>query len=508
MKYPDRPKKGDKDYKLYRRLEMLPGLLTWATILGSIILSFLAPIMAVVFIIIYDVFWLTRVFIVTGHSLVAYRQMRKNEKIDWLKKAQKLGVCDGLSMENVYHLIVIPYYREGLEILEPAIKSIVDSNYPKDKIIISMSGEQRAGKEAYTRQKVLKKKYGGLFKKFLTNVHPVLPGEMKVKTNNANWAAKKGIEYLKTAKIPIDKVIVSNFDCDTCIHKQYLAKTSYHFIGEKERYRQSYQPLPTYNNNIWDTIAIVRIVALGASFWHLTESARPERLVTFSSHSMSLKALKEVGFWQSDVISDDSAIFWQCYIYYDGNYTVRPLLISVSMDATLAGSFWKTLVNQYKQKRRWAYGIESFPRIGVAFFRGTKISFFEKFRHMMLMIEGHYSWATSSLIILFLGWLPLIIGGNEFNETVVSHSLPLLTEALLTFGMSGILVAMVLSFYLVPKKPSGYKKIRYLGMLFQWLLVPFIAPIMGFPAIDSQTRLMLGRYFSSFWVSEKLRKSK
>jgi hypothetical protein len=313
---------------------------------------------------------------------------------------------------------------------------------------------------------------------------------------------------LKANNIAPIQVVVSNFDCDTRPHPEYFGCVSWHYVNNPNRARSSYQPLPMFNNNIWDTNFVVRIISLGTSFWHMIESVRHERLVTFSSHSMSLTALLEVGKWQSDIISEDSAIFWQCYCRYDGNYHTVPLFLPVSMDATLADTTWKTLVNQYKQLRRWAYGIESFPRLLRVFHNSkSKISFWSKVSITFTMLEGRISWGTTSFLLLFMGWLPLMVGGAAFNEMVLAHNLPLITQLLMRVAMVGIIVSGVLSFFIVPHRPKRYKWWKNLSFGVQSFFIPVVALLMSAPpAMDAMTRLMLGKYFGSFWVSEKKKK--
>jgi len=249
----------------------------------------------------------------------------------------------------------------------------------------------------------------------------------------------------------------------------------------------------------------VRIISLGTSFWHMIESVRHERLVTFSSHSMSLTALLDVGKWQNDIISEDSAIFWQCYCKYDGNYRTIPLFLPVSMDATLADTTWKTMVNQYKQLRRWAYGIESFPRLLRVFFnKDSKISRWSKLSISGTMLEGRISWGTTSFMLLFMGWLPLIVGGSQFNEMVLAHNLPLVTQTLMRLAMVGIICSGILSFFIVPRRPKHYSRIKSISFSVQAFFIPVVALLMSAPpAMDAMTRLMFGKYFGSFWVSEK-----
>ncbi len=413
-----------------------------------------------------------------------------------------------IDWRDVFHVIMLPTANEGPEIIEPAIEAVKNSNYPLNKIIILLALEEREPKEKRDqKEKILREKFGGLFYDFLVTVHKVAPGEMKCKASNTSYAAKELKKYLEKKKIPLENVILSNFDCDTQVHPQYLAALTYAYVTEPDRLRRAYQPLPMYHNNLWDTIAPVRVVVTGSSFWHMIESMRPDHMVTFSSHSEPFKTIVEVGYWPVNVISEDSVIFWKCYDYFDGQYKVKPIYLPVSLDAVLGNNYWHTIKNQYKQKRRWAYGIENLPLLARAFLKNNKISFLKKLKHILEMIEGHHSWATAPLILALLGWLPLILGGERFNELTIAHNLPFITRNLMTLAMIGLVVTMFLSFLLLPPRPAKYSPKRYVFMFFQWFLAPFIAPFLGaLPAIDAQTRLMLGKYFGEFWVTEKIRK--
>jgi hypothetical protein len=123
------------------------------------------------------------------------------------------------------------------------------------------------------------------------------------------------------------------------------------------------------------------------------------------------------------------------------------------------------------------------------------------------MLEGHHSWATAPFILAVLGWIPLIIGGEQFNQSVLAHNLPFVTRWLMNLAMLGLIISMSLSFVLLPPRPKKYSRWKNVYMLLQWVLVPVIAPFLGaLPAIDSQTRIFLGKYFGEFWVTEKIRK--
>jgi len=191
----------------------------------------------------------------------------------------------------------------------------------------------------------------------------------------------------------------------------------------------------------------------------------------------------------------------------NGDYKVQPIFYPISMDANCAKTFFRTLINVYKQQRRWAYGVCDIPYFLFGFLKNKKIPFSRKVSLGFELIEGHWSWATASFLIFFLGWLPLILGGPQFSQTILSYSLPRVTSRILTVSMIGLVASAYFSLILLPPKPPQYGRFKYLLLFFEWFLLPLIMIFFtSLPALDAQTRLMLGKYMG-FWPTEKFRKN-
>lgn len=140
------------------------------------------------------------------------------------------------------------------------------------------------------------------------------------------------------------------------------------------------------------------------------------------------------------------------------------------------------------------------------FYKNKKIPFLKKLSLGIELIEGHFSWATASIMIFLLGWLPLILGGAEFSHTLISYNLPKTISRIMTAAMVGLVSSVYLSFLLLPPKPPEYGRFKYFIFAFGWLLFPVMMIFFGaLPALDAQTRWLLGKYMG-FWPTEKVRK--
>ncbi len=485
----------------YRILEIIPGFLVWTTLIGLVILSFVNTIWAIYFIIVFDVYWLVRIVYMIIYMVYSWRKYAKSIKIDWQKKLEKEKKDE---WKKIYHLLVLPTYLEPYEVLEETFNHLIKVKYPLNKFIVVLTGEERDKDNFEKYAQKIKKKFGDKFYKLIIHIHKKdIPGDLPGKGSNSHWAGKKAKEFIDKEGIPYENIIVSNFDVDTWTHPQYFSYLTYTFLNNPNRLRASYQPVAIYNNNIWDSPALIRIVHNSTTFWLFTDLARPERLFTFSSHSMSFKALVDVGFWQRDIVTEDSRICLQGMVHYNGDYEVVPMYIPVSMDTAYEGTFWGSLVNQYKQIRRWAYGVENFPYMVWNMWGNKKISLFKKSRYIWNQLEGTYSWATAPLIILIMGWLPLHIAGEDVQGTVLAQNAPIILKYLMNLAMIGLLFSAFLGLVILPPKPKNHKAYEYLIMIAQWILFPYSMIIFGsIPAVDAQTRLMIGHYMG-FNVTKK-----
>lgn len=493
-----------KDKFIYRLLEILPGFLSWTTLFGVIILSAIIPTWVAVFIIVFDLYWLLKTAYLSYHQFYNWKRVKNNIKVDWQNRLKNL------KHEGVYHLILLPFYNEDLEVVEGTIKSLLSARYKTSKMLIVLAAEERAGDGALEIAKAMKKKYADKFGEFLISVHPKdIPGEIKGKGPNITYAAELArVELLDPRKIPYDKVLVSAFDIDTVIWPHYFGCLTWHFLTVEDPLNKSYQPVPLYNNNIWQAPAISRVAATTSTFWQMIQQERPEKLSTFSSHSLVFKSLYEVGYWQKNMISDDSRIFWNLYLAKDGNYETVPLSYPVSMDANLAPKLSVTLKNIYKQHLRWMWGSENIPYMMFGFIKNKRIPLRDKISKSFTQVVGFWSLATNPIMILVLGWLPILLGGDRFRDSLLSYNLPIVTRILLTAATAGLILAAVISASLLPAMPINYKKRkrRWFVQIFQWMFVPFTIIAFGsIPGLHAQTRLMFGKYLGEFWVTPKHR---
>ncbi len=490
------------DLDLFRRtFEIIPAFISWSILLVFLLFVFLRPMIYAVLIIAFDVFWVTRGLYLTSLLVIAHRRLNKEKKKNWLAIAKSLHAT---RWQGIYQAVIFPVYKEGLEVLIPSLEALENTNYPKDKMIVVMAFEDRL-KEARERAEILAAKYKDSFRTYLSTFHPDgIIGEARTKGANATWAAKKLKEYLDTQEIKYEEVIVSCFDADTCVEKEYFGCLLNHFLSADNPLKCSYQPIPVYNNNIWHAPSFARIIELTASYCQLIDSMRLEKFVTFSSHSMSFKTLVDVDYWPVDKISDDSLIYWKAYAHYNGDYKVVPMYITVSMDVAYGKNLWETFLVQYKQKKRWAWGVEVFPYLMIEFRENKLIPLRKKIKKAFQLLDSHVNWAIWAIILTVISPISLILNTHLFRSTVIGFNLPRIVGSLFNLTNITLLLWVLLSLSLLPPKPKDLKLRSRIKIITQWLFLPLAVMLIGStPALEAQTRLALGKYMQFTYTEKK-----
>ncbi|MBI2798270.1 glycosyltransferase family 2 protein [Candidatus Saccharibacteria bacterium] len=538
----------------YRLWEIIPGFVSWAVILSPIYLSLIAPVGLAYLIIAFDIMWLLKSVrmswaLIRGYNRLQYitaqdweanlrqlkdvsaalqkteaeyaelapksnqrvNQVHLNKKKRWLRgEVERLRLLESheatiLNPDDLYQVIILAAYNEPPEIIEPSVNAILNSDYDMSRVIFVMAYEQRGGEAMAKTARELQKKYHKQFADYLAVCHPSdIAGELKGggKGPNITYAGRAVKDYIEKKAIDPEKVLVTTVDADNRLHKRYLSRLSYAYCINPNRLHTSFQPIALFLNNIWDVPAPIRVVAWGNSIWPMIESIRAPRLRNFATHAQSLQTLIDTDFWSVTSPVEDGHQFWRTYFTYDGDHVAEPLFVPVYQDAVLAARYHRTFLAQYKQLRRWAYGVSDVPYMVKNSIQNKQIPWGNKLVQFGRLFEGHFSWATVPVLLTFAAWAPLFLNPS-FNQQVLAHQLPVVASRLLTFATAGIFITIWISFLLLPTKPARYHHIKFVSMLLQWILMPVIGIAFGsFAAIDAQTRLMLGRYLG-FTVTEK-----
>ncbi len=533
---------GKRTFK-YRFFEILPGALTWSLLALPIVLSIFDPTsrLAAVFVLFFMMSWFYRAVGMAFRTMQGYNKMKTSEKNDWqgwltdLNNPQKAitRLTDShkttsksakVHLENLHHyvsdselhnmapsdlvqLIVMPIWKESYEVVAPTLEAILKSNYDSKKVILVIAHEQRGGEEPKQTAHKLIKDYGDAFMQTAIIEHPAdLPNEVVGKGGNITWAMRQFVPGLLKQGVQAEHVIVTSLDCDNRPHPDYLAHVAYSYILTKDRKHRSFQPLALYTNNIWDVPAPMRVLAVGNTFFTIMQSVRPHMLRNFSSHAQSLDALLETDYWSVRTVVEDGHHFWRSYFAFKGNHSVVPIYSPIYQDAVLSDRYPETLKAQFVQMRRWAYGASDIPYIANIGFRRKKdrvAPLGDIIMKFFRLLDTHVSWGTVSLLLLLAARIPLFIGPNA-NKSIVAHQLPIIASYAQTMAMVGLFISIYLSMKLLPPRPAHYKKHRTVFMVLQWALLPITSILYGsLAALNSQTRLMFGRYLDKFDLTHK-----
>ena len=490
---------SSKDQKLIRLLEILPGAISWSLIIFPIWGSLVVPVAVAYYIIAFDVYWLYRSFWTAILSLLSYYRIKASQQFDWLGEARSF-----LDWDQVQHIIVIPTYKEPLYILERTIAGLAKQTFPVSHLTVILSFETREGEAAEVKAKTLKEKFGRLFGNFLITFHPDLPGEVKGKSSNTAWGAKLAKKKLVDEQsINIDYVTITSNDADAVLHPQYFSYLTFKFLDDPHRYQRIWQSAIQFYNNIWRLPAITRAYNRVSSVVQTSVLLRKDRLINFSTYSLSLKLVDQIGYWDTDVIPEDYRLFFKAYYHTRGKVEVEPIFLPSFCDAAEAKGWWPTMTNQYEQIKRWAWGVSDDAYIIYKWLKVKNMPFWEKSIRSISVVRDHILWPVTWFAITLGANIPPLLN-QDFNRTVIGKTLPQVSSGILTLSLFALAAIIFVDWQQKPKAPEGTSFLKKFLSPFEFVFLPLVGFFFtALPGLDAHTRLMLGRYLE-YRVTEKV----
>ncbi len=509
---------ADRYRWLQRLLEIVPGLISWAIILGPIWLSFSYPWLVAYFVLTFDFYMLCRSLWLAVTVVIGHRRVQRVQATDWMQRLRAGDFAGAPEAEaaaaageaarppdwrEYTQLALIPTYTESLATLRETVRALAVAEWPRERKICAIITRE-TDEQGIANVRTLRDEFGDRFGEFIHVLDPLEPGIVVGKSSAMAWGGRYLYRLLVRERgMDPSRILITDLDADFRVHPRYFTYLAWMHLADPNRETQLYQPVPFFHNNIWQAPILLRLFAGVLTQLQLWRSVMPEKLVSFSSYSTTLKVVHEVGYWATDAIPEDSRFYWKSYFRYGDRFRAVPLFIPIYGDAVRARSYWRSMMVQYTQARRWAWGVTDIPFVVQNAFRHPEISRFSRFWRILNLFWEHISWAIGPFVITFGALIPLVLN-PAFGQTILGQNLPLFTSTMLSAAFVALVVMIYVENAIVPPRPAEWNLLTRGISYLQWIGLPIIGILFSnLPALDAQTRLLTGRYLE-YRVTEKV----
>ncbi|HUS83021.1 MAG TPA: glycosyltransferase family 2 protein [Dehalococcoidia bacterium] len=510
----ERPEHLRRDYIIQRALEIMPGAVALLIITSFIWGSIFFPLPFALALSAFYIYWIWRSFNTAIHVTRGRSILKKNAEVDWRQRYNEAAAKGKafLRWEEVRHVVIIPSYKETVEKLSTTLETLANQSLSADKLVVVLALEG-AEAEAPAKAAALREKYGDRFMLFFPTFHPPnIPGEIKGKSSNENWAARIAKRRLvDEIGYDLDLLTVTSCDADTQFPPGYYACLTYKFATNAKRYRRFWQAPIFYYNNVWEVPAPLRLPNSLGGLNHLAKLTR-KYCVLFpqSTYSLSLRMAHEVDYWDPDIISEDWHMFLKCFFHCGGTVDVEPIFLPVGNDGVRVSSYFRTFWEHYQQARRHAWGACDIPYAIKKCLAHPEIRLRTRLRRTWGIIENHVLWSSQWFLISVPAGLyllsqfhlgPNIVFGPQID--VGSLSFPAWSGAMLKPCLAPLIVMIICDMAMRPSRPKGFSRWLYPVQFAQWAMMAVITFLFNaLPALDSQMRLLIGKRLE-YKVTEK-----
>lgn len=479
-----------------RVFDGIPGCLAWATLLLCVIMAVAFP-RALLWIAVLTALYSASRFALAGiANTMGLRKIKRWEATDWEDVYRQQAAADSLPWEAVRHIVIIPAYKEPIDVLRRTLDNLAAQYQARRRMTIVLAME--AAEEGCTEKaEMLRGEYARKFDHFYFTVHPRgLPGEMQCKSANESWAAR----WIKRKLVDetgynLDHILVTTMDADTLWHRDHFLALTCLFALNSERHLRFWQSPIRYHSNIWEINPLLRLLNAYSTALELAYLAAPWWMpMPMSSYSLSLRLLDTSGYWDPDVIADEWHMYIKAYFARGGAVQLERMFLPFLAQATTGTSLLDAFRNRYQQTLRHAWGSKEVGYMTAKMLEHPEIEFLPAFR-LLFRIAHDILLAGAGWVIMTIGsQLPFLLNPELLPEILSGGSI-LFILLQVAFGLVTVLgiVFWIQDTIVRPPRPEPATwRDRILTLLSFPLLPVLTLFFLAIPTLQAQTRLLAG----------------
>jgi len=265
---------------------------------------------------------------------------------------------------QVQHWIILPQYKEEVEVVSMALRSVAQCTFAKSKIGIVLAFEEREA-EAPQKAELLKRSFEGQFQEIITVYHPAgLPNDPPGKASNLCWGFKELLKHIKSDEDIISKSILTVADADSEFSAGYFEALSSQYMQlepSKRRYQMFQSPVFHLKNFHRQPAPVIA----GTCFTAMQELSMLAdsngMTLPYSTYSLSMQLAFDVGGWDPEWIAEDYHMGIKCFLMTLGRSSIQPVMLAtMNYMPEEDDNWWGTCMARWTQIKRHALGFSDF----------------------------------------------------------------------------------------------------------------------------------------------------
>jgi hypothetical protein len=418
---------------------------------------------------------------------------------------------EGIRRATIHHLVIVPNYDEPPEILGRTLEALGLQEGARRAVTVVLGMEAREP-GARAKARALQARFADRFHNLMATYHPSdLPGELQGKATNATWAVRRARrELVDRLGILPERIVVTVADSDSVLHPGYLAEIARRFDSDPRRYSRVWQPPILFDRDIWRAHPAVRLATFFTNAISLGDYHTPwEARSLYSTYSISLMLLEEIGYWDPALIAEDVTLFMRAFLETAGRVGVQRIYLPVHANPVYGADLRHAAAIFYAQKLRHGLGGAEIGLLLQKWARSPSPPLIERIRRLLKLVHDHLFFSTAGFVVA-LGTLLSIL----LDRTAVITAPPAGVEPLPFVILNALGGAALAAVWLTERVRLGLSRENWrpailIGEAASFALFPVLFLLLfNLPGLHAQTRMLMGRPFyyerTPKWLDSKI----